>query len=95
MRPAIKIAAAALVVVPVLVVLALSSKTSAQQPTRFQVHADESIWGGYTKISAVCDTGNGAMIYVVHAQDPLGGQLVVSTTSVPNGCAKTPAEKGR
>lgn len=96
MKKRTKIAAALLVVVPVMTALfLLTAKVVAQQVKRLQVHADEAVFGRSLSIVAVCDTGNGTMLYVTYWDDALGNARQVAMTSVPNGCTKTPAERSR
>ena len=58
--------------------------TVMAEQSRFELHGefepdrDLGAKGTYGKVSAVCDTGNGVMLYVSYDH----------VTSVPNGCAK-------
>lgn len=61
--------------------------------TRLEQHASETFWiqrPGYSayqvSVTAICDTGNGTMIYTI-----LGAND--HTHIQPNGCRKKPAEK--
>lgn len=65
-----------------------AGRASAQTAKRFQVHEHQPhIFGGATGIAAVCDTGNGTMVYIVYIFDS------ISSSSVPNGCRKNEAER--
>lgn len=63
-----------------------------QQHDRLRLHADESVFGHQLSIAAVCDTGNGAMVYVLY-RGGLASSTEVAVTSVPNGCAKMPGNE--
>lgn len=64
-------------------------------PARLQLHAETDLNAGQdgwftTKVQAVCDTGNGAMLYL--------GRIGNSTENLqlsvlPNGCQKAQAER--
>ncbi len=63
----------------------------AQEPNRLQLHARIEISEGAT-IVALCDTGNGVMVYSGHSK--YGHNDIPSVSSVPNACKVTP-EKTR
>ncbi len=78
-----------------LVVLALTfQRPSAQGADRLQQHGEITLNaqqdGWYAvKLQAVCDTGNGTMIYLARGAK----EDTVRMELLPNGCAKAKAER--
>lgn len=75
------------------IVVALLATVAAQYPSRLQMHGRVDIpltsLGGYdVQVLAVCDTGNGTMIYIVRE-----AARENNVTAVANGCSKVQVER--
>lgn len=73
----------------ILIIAAFTVTTGAQQ--RLQVHAEQKMsteWIDSMYVTAICDTGNGTMLYIVRE---VGRENQVALLA--NGCKKIEAER--